>query len=219
MSYTHPETPERNAASPRWWTAQRTKVASLCGLIGGLGVLGVAGFMTGPTGLGTDPGISSLVYPLSHVLLAVPLLAANAWYGSKYGRNGRIVAVLLALSLVGYAGLSTVIFIVGPAMLGDLLVPIGVLSGTTFMLIRLFGSIYGGYLWWQANGQMSANRLTAGLFIILLPAIFVLGLLTQLGFPGWVLNAPFGLAFVALSYDLWTVNSDASGRRTPRSES
>lgn len=219
MNHNQPETPERNAASPMWWTPQRTKVASLCGLIGGLGGLGVAGSIIGPTGIGTDPGIVNLFYPLSHVLLAVPLFAANAWYSSSYGRSGRSIAVLLALSLVGYAGFTIMISIVGPALLGNLLLPIGALTGTAYISIRLFGSIYGVYLWWQANGQSSANRLTAGLFIILLPAIFVLGLLTQFGFPGWLINAPFSLAFVALSYDLWTVSSDTSVREIRRSGS
>lgn len=218
MTSTQSETPEQEKISPAWWTPRRTKGASLCSLIGGFGLLGLAGFAIGPTGIGSDLSVVSLFYPLSHVLGAIALFAANAWYGSSYGRSGRIVAVLLALSLVGYAGLSTMISIVGPAMLGDLLLPIGVLSGTAFLSIRLFGSIYGGYLWWQTNGQVSANRFTAGLFIILLPAIFILGPLTQLGFPGWVINAPVGLAFVALSYDLWAISSDTFRRGTQRSE-
>lgn len=208
MTHNQSETPEQTSVSATWWTPRRTKVASLCGLVGGLGGLGVAGLLIGNSGPGFEPGASSLLYPAWHVLLAIPVLAAATRY--SYGQRGRSVAVLLALSLVGYAGITTVFLGVSLSTIGDRLYPMGILSGTTYLAIRLLGSLYGVSLWRRASSQTSTSRLTASLFIVLLPAIFVLGMLTQIGFPGWLINTPLYLAVIALSYDLWTLDADAS---------
>lgn len=181
---------------PSWWkwTPRRTKSAALCGLLGGFSVLLSTELRVGFGG-GTDPGIGGVLYLLSHVLFAVAVLAANARYDTSYGRGGDSVAVLLVLSLVGYAGSITVVMV---ATVGDLL-PVGVLAGTAYMAIRLFGTLYGLTLWSQTN----TSRLTAGSFVALFPAIFLLGPLTQFGLPATAIEAPLALAGMALGYDLW----------------
>jgi hypothetical protein len=211
-----PETRERSADSSSWWTPRRTKLAGIGSLVGGVGGLagsfgglGLVGMSLGDTGIGITPGTVIILYPVWHILLAVGALAANAWYGTRYGRRGRIVAVLLTLSLLGEAG-TILVVMVGRTALGELLVPIGVLHATTYMAIRFFGSLYGISLW-QCEG---VSRLTAGLFVALFPAIFVLAPLTQVGFPGVLIGAPLDLAFIALGYELWTGKEVASGRET-----
>ena len=186
------------------------RLAGLGGLVGGLGGLfssfggfSVAGFSIGNTGMEIGPGAVGMLYPVWHVLFAVALLAANARYGSNSGRGGRSIAIILALSLVSYAG-SIIVLVVGRTMIEDLLLPIGALTGTAYLVIRLVGSLYGISLWQDEN----VSRLTAGLFIVLFPAIFILGPLTQLGFPGVLIAAPLDLAFITLGYDLWTGDAD-----------
>ena len=208
--------PESNAASPTWWTPSRTKLAALGCLIGGLGGLlgsfvglGLVDLSIGNTGIGITPGTVIILYPVLHILMAVGVLAANAWYGTRYGRRGRIVAVLLVLSLVGDTS-SILVIMVGGTNLGELLLPIGYFHATTYMAIRLFGSLYGISLWRQTN----ASRLTAGLFIVLLPAIFILPPLVLIGFPPTLIGAPLNLALIALGYDLWRTSIDTSVRGT-----
>lgn len=210
------ETREQNAESSSWWTPRRTKFAGLGSLVGGIGGLlgslvglGLVGLSVSNTGIGITPGTVIVLYPVWHVLLAIGMLAANAWYESSYGRRGRIVASLLVLSLIGEAG-TILILMTGRTALGELLLPIGILHATTYMAIRLFGSLYGVTLWRQA----SASRLTTGLFIILFPTIFILAPLTQVGFPGVLIGAPVDLAFIALGYELWTTRAAASGNET-----
>lgn len=212
MTREDPGMREGKTASPTWWTPRRTKLAALAslaggvgGLLGSLGGLGLVGVSLGDTGVGITPGTVIVLYPVLHVLMAVGVLAANAWYGNLYGRRGRIVATLLVLSLVAEAG-SILVLMVGRTNLGALLLPIGVFHATTWMAIRLFGSIYGVSLW----RRVGVSRLTAGLFIVLFPAIFVLAPLTQVGFPGPLIAAPLDLAFGALGYELWTEAADAS---------
>lgn len=210
MIRNEPESAAQDMPSQTWWTPRRTKLTGLIGALGGLlGALGVAGSSLG-MGIGSIAGI---IYPVCHVLVAVALLAANARYGTSYGRGGRSVAVVLALSLVSYA-VSIIILLVGHTLLGDLLLPTGVLTGAAYMAIRTFGSLYGISLW----RHTSASRLTAGLFIVLLPSIFILGPLTQIGFPGSWIGAGLYLAFIALGYDIWT-DLDTSVDENRRSES
>ena len=207
---------EEQAVSPTWWTLRRTRLAGLVclaggvgGLLGSFGGLGLVGVSLGDTGVGITSGTVIVLYPVLHLLMAVGVLAANAWYGTMYGRRGRSVATLLVLSLVGEAASILVLMIVRTD-LGELLIPIGILHATMWMAIRLFGSIYGVSLW----RHVSVSRLTAGSFIVLFPAIFVLAPLTQVGFPGPLIAAPLDLAFVALGYELWTAAGDAPARGT-----
>lgn len=204
------------AVSTTWWTPRRTKLAALSsfgggvgGLLGSFGGVGLVGFSLGDTGAGITPGIVVVLYPVLHVLMAVGVLAANVRYGSSYGRRGRIVATLLVLSLVGEAG-SILVLVVGRTELGALLLPIGVFHGAMYMVLRLFGSLYGIGLW----RYTTVNRLTAALFIALFPAIFGLGPLTRIGFPGPLIGAPLDLAFIALGYELWTDAADAPPSET-----
>lgn len=212
MTHNDPEPPKRNVASS-WWTTRRTKLAALSGFVGALGGLGIPGLPISRTGIGLELDVVGVLYPICYVLLAVTLLAANARYGASYGRGGRSIAILLALSLLSYAG-SIFVFVMDRTVIGDVLLPIGVFTGTAYMAIWLLGSLYGISLWRHAN--TSANRLTAGLFITLLPAILVLGPLTRIGFPGVWIGAPLYLAFIALGYDLWTVDADTSVRGNGR---
>ena len=212
MTSDAPEMRERNVVSSSWWTPQRVKLAGLASLVGGIGGLlgsfgglGLVGMSLGDTGIGITPDTVIILYPVWHALLAVGALAANVWYGSGYGRRGRIFATLLTLSLLGESG-TILVIMMGRTALGELLLPIGILHATTFMAIRFFGSFYGIYLW-RCEG---VSRLTAGLFIVPFPAIFVLALLTQVGFPGVLIGAPLDLAFIALGYELWTGNAVVS---------
>lgn len=216
MTSDAPETRERNAGSSSWWTPRRVKFAGLGSLVGGIGGLlgsfgglGLVGVSLGDTGIGITPGTVIILYPVWHVLLAVGALAANAWYRTRYGHRSRIIAVLLVLSLLSEAG-SILVIMVGGAALGELLVPIGILHATMYMAIRFFGSLYGISLW-RCEG---VSRLTAGLFVILFPSIFVLAPLTQVGFPGVLIGAPLDLAFIALGYELWTSRAATSERET-----
>lgn len=210
MTNNNPDTTEQNRASATWWTPKRMKLAGICGLIGGLGGLLIARFPIGSTGLGIEPTAVGLLYPIWYVLFAVALLGANARYGTSYGRSGRYLAILLGLSLLSYAG-STIILVVGNTvtLFEEFLTPIGFLAGFAYLVIRLLGCLYGISLW----RHTSASRLTAGLFIISFPAIFVFGVLNQLGFPDvLIIGTTLYLAFIALSYDLWRVDGDTSVR-------
>ena len=215
MTHNNSKPVAQNTHSQTWWTPRRMKLAGLGGLVGGFGGLlssfggfSIAGLSIGSTGMGIGPGAVGMLYPVWHVLFAVALLAANARYGSRYGRGGHSIAIVLALSLVSYAG-SVIVLVAGRTMIGDLLLPIGALTGTAYMVIRLVGTLYGISLWRHED----VSRLTAGLFIVLFPAVFILGPLTQLGFPGVLIAAPLDLAFISLGYDLWAVDLKSSAGR------
>lgn len=203
---------EQNSTSSSWWNARRTKFAGLCGLIGGFGgllpplaVLGIIGPQIGNTGVGISPRLVILLYPVWHLLMAVGVFGTNGWYRSRYGRRGRVLAVLLGASLVGEA-VSILVLMVGGIMLGELLVPIGVVHATIWMAIRLFGTLYGITLW----GHEHVNHLTAGVLVALFPEIFFVAPLTQIGFPGVLISAPLNLAVIAMGYDLWTIDSNTT---------
>lgn len=207
-----------NVEPASWWTSRRTKFAALCclvggggGLLGSVAGLGLVGLSLGDTGVGITPGTVIGLYPVLHILLGVGVLGANARFGPSYGRRGRLVATLLVLSLVGEAG-SMLVLMVGRADLGALLIPIGIVHATMFMAIRLFGSLYGISLW----RHVGVSRLTAGVFVVLFPAIFVLALMTRIGFPGSLISTPLDLAFITLGYDLWIEAADAPPRETQR---
>ena len=213
MTRSESNTAAQNATSPTWWTPRRTKLAALGSFVGGVGGL-LGSFVglgvdlsIGNTGIGITPGTVIILYPVFHILMAVGVLAANAWHGTRYGRRGRIVAVLLVLSLVGEAG-SILVVMVGGTDLGELLLPIGYFHATTYMAIRLFGSLYGISLWRHTN----ASRLTAGLFIVLFLAIFILPPLVLIGFPPTLIGTPLDLAFIALGFDLWRTSTATSVR-------
>lgn len=100
MSHNNPETVGQNVEFSAWWTPSRTKLAGLAGVIGGLGL---AGLSISRTELSIDQGAISQVSPIGYAFLVV---AGYARYsgGSIYVNGGRVVAIVLALSLVSYAG-------------------------------------------------------------------------------------------------------------------
>lgn len=149
MNQIQSETTERTPVASRWWTPHRTKVASLCGLLGGLGMLGLTSVAIGSTGPGSGLGVGSLLYSLSHVLGAIALLAATGRYGFRYGQRGRSIVLVVVLSIGVYAGLMILLSTMGPALLGERLVPIGVLTGTAYMSNGYSGA---------STGYTSGNR-------------------------------------------------------------
>lgn len=192
---------ERSISSPEWWTAQRTKSAGVGGIVGGVGLLALS---FGRTGGGFEPGAVGALYPVGYVLLAVPLLAANARYGFDYGRRGRTVATVFLVSLLSYAA-STILLLTSRIVFGSPLVPVGALIGIAYIAIRLFGSLFGVVLW----RRTAVNGLTAALFVSIVPAIFLLGPLAAIGYPGVWVESPLYLASIALGYELLTVEREA----------
>ncbi|GAA0200569.1 hypothetical protein GCM10009000_013330 [Halobacterium noricense] len=152
------------------------------------------------TGVGLDLGAINALYPVGYLLLSVSLLAADARYVSEYGRRGRLLAVLLSLSLLSYAG-SIIVLLVSRIGFGSVQTPVTGLIGIAFLAMRLLGSLYGVRLW-----RRTETRLTAGLFIAVLPAALLLGPLAVVGFPAFWIESPLYLAFIALGYDLWRGN-------------
>lgn len=183
----------QSALSATWWTPRRTKLAGLCGIVGGLGltVLSVTRI-----GIGFDLGAVNALYPVGYLLLILPLLAADARYVSEYGRRGHLLAVLLSLSLLSYAG-SIIVLLASRIGFGFVQTPVTGLIGIAFLAMRVLGSLYGVRLW-----RHTELRLTAGLFVLVLPAVLLLAPLAVLGSPAIWVESPLYLAFIALGYDL-----------------
>lgn len=202
MTQTDSGTPDRSLASTTWWTPGRVKVAGLCGLVGGLAL---AALSISRTGFGVDPGAVSLAYPFGYLLCAVALLAADARYAARYGRRGRRVGGLFALSLACY-GCAVLVLVASLRTFGLPVGPFTGLVGVAFFAARVLGSLYGVLLWRETD----ASRLTAGLFVAILPAMFLLAPLAVLGYPAVGVEGPLYLAFVALGYELSTAGTDAA---------
>jgi hypothetical protein len=192
---------ERSIVSPAWWTAGRTKSAGIGGIVGGVGLLALS---FGRSGSGFDLGPVGVLYPVGYVLLAAPLLAANARYGPEYGRRGRTVAAVFLASVLSYAA-SIVVLLASRIVFGSPLVPVGVLIGIAYIAMRLFGSLYGVVLWQRT----AVSRPTAALFVCIVPAIFLLGPLAAAGYPGVWVESLLYLASIALGYELLTVGGGA----------
>ncbi|MFH5799845.1 hypothetical protein [Haladaptatus sp. CMAA 1911] len=191
---------ERSISSPEWWTDRRTKSAGVGGIVGGVGLLALS---FGRTGGGFELGAVGTLYPVGYVLLAVALLAANARYGCDYGRRGRTVATVFLVSLSSYAA-SIIIVLASRVVFGSPFVPVGVLIGIAYVATRLFGSLYGVVLW----RRTAVNGLTAALFVSIVPAIFLLGPLAAVGYPGVWVESPLYLASIALGYELLTAERE-----------
>ncbi|MFC6824568.1 hypothetical protein [Halopelagius fulvigenes] len=204
------EGPGRTGVGLRW-TTQRIRLAGLGGLVGGLaglGVLGAGAFFGSGADPAGGPGIGfGALHLLIYVLFSAAVLAADARYGVEYGRRGRLAAVSLALSLLGYAAFVGVLVAARTAF-GDVLFSVGPLVGLAYVAVRVVGTGYGVVLW----RTESANRLEAGLFAALVPAVFVLGPFAAVGLPVQFVESPLYLAFVALGYGLRS--ADANSRRT-----
>lgn len=185
---------------PNWWTPRRVTLAGI-GAIGGgligLTFLGLAELPVGRIGRGADFGLVGLLFPISYFLFSAALLAGNASFGARLGTSGRRLGLLLALSNGIYAG-SILLLIIGNSVTASAPLAIGVVTGTAYLAIRLLGTLYGLGLW-QAP---PASRVTAALFIVLLPIVFIVGPFTNAGLSaGWI-EAALDLAYVALGIDL-----------------
>ncbi len=181
---------------------QRTKSAGVGGIVGGVGLLALS---FGRTGGGFELGAVGALYPVGYVLLAVPLLAANARYGSELRspwshRRHRIFGLAVEL-----CGLDNHLLLASRIVFGSPLVPVGVLVGIAYIAMRLFGSLFGVVLW----RRTAVNGLTAALFVSIVPAIFLLGPLAAVGYPGVWVESPLYLASIALGYELLTAEREA----------
>lgn len=174
---------------------ERTKLAGLGGIIGGLGIAAVS---FGQNAFSIDPrSLGFATITIAYVLLVVTLLAAHSRYRTDYGWVGRAVVALL---MIGLAGLAV------NFALNDLLAR-GVLSGiklgVTFVLLRLLGSVFGLVLW----RNTTINRVASGLFVAIFPAFIVfIALTASSSIAGAVFEVVFYVAFAALGYDLWTTS-------------
>ncbi|QLG28780.1 hypothetical protein HUG10_15080 [Halorarum halophilum] len=186
------------------------RIAGLGGLVAGVAL---AALSISRTGFGVDPGAVSIAYPFGYLLCAVALLAADARYGAMYGRRGRRVAALLALSLACY-GCAVLVIVASLRVVGVPFSPVTGLVGVAFFAIRVLGSLYGVLLWRETD----ASRLTAGLFVAILPAMVIFAPLAILGFPAFGVEGPLYLAFVALGHELSTVGTDATADGSGRPE-
>lgn len=210
MARTDSGIPERPLSSATWWTPSRVRIAGLGGLVAGLGLVALS---ISRTGFGVDPGAVSLAYPFGYLLCAVALLAADVRYAASYGRRGRRVGALFALSIACY-GCAVLVIVASLRVVGVPFGPLTGLVGVAFVAIRALGSLYGVLLWRETD----ASRLTAGLFVAILPAMFLLAPLAALWFPAVGVEGPLYLAFVVLGYELSTVGADATADGTGRPE-
>lgn len=139
----------------------------------------------------------TLSHSVMYALFLVALLAANARYGPDYGRLGRITACVLAIDLA-------VLTLVLPLIMyvfGEDWVPGGIIAGIAFITMHLFGSIFGILIW----RRTAISRLTAGLFILVVPAIIAVFAFQAVGvgLPAATFETFLNLGFAALGYDLW----------------
>ena len=151
---------------------------------------------SGTAGTVTDAAVT-ISHSLMYSLFLVALLAANARYGADYGRLGRVVAYMLIVDLavlVPVLPLVTLVF-------GEDWVLGGIIAGIAFITMHLFGSIFGLLIW----RRTAVSRLTAGLFILVVPAIIVVFVFQALGvgLPAATFETFLNLGISALAYDLW----------------
>lgn len=111
---------------------------------------------------------------------------------------------MFLVSVSSYAA-SIVVLLASRIVFGSPLVPVGVLIGIAYIAMRLFGSLYGVVLW----RRTAVSRPTAALFVCIVPAIFLLGPLAAVGYPGVWVESPLYLASIALGYELLTLGGGA----------
>jgi hypothetical protein len=189
------------------WTPPRSRLAGMAGIAGGVvWITMVATIVTtmGFDALNFEPGTAGPVadatitisHSLMNALMLVAVLAANARYGADYGRLGRAVAYVLAIDLaVLVPVLPLIIFVFGEDW-----VPGGIIAGIAFITMHLCGSIFGIFLW----RRTIVRRLTAGLFIAIVPAIIAVFVFQALGIglPAATFESFLNLGVAALGYDL-----------------
>lgn len=182
------------------WNARRTRLAGGGAIIGGLAGLIISGPMDIPIGrLGSNPdfGLFGVVYPFIYLLFAVSLIAADGRFEAGADAGGRSIALLLAAAVGTYAG-SLLVIMAGHFLFGEIFIPAGIVTGFAYLAVRFLGSLYGLRLWQQGR----SSRLTAGLFLSLFPALFILGILTTIGVPASSTEVVVYVAFLALGVEL-----------------
>ncbi|WP_246999880.1 hypothetical protein [Halosolutus gelatinilyticus] len=110
---------------------------------------------------------------------------------------------------MSYAG-TIVVLGITRGLFGIPISPVATLVSAASFGIRIFGSLYGIVLWTRTN----ASRLSAGLFAVTLPAVFVLSPLVLVGVPAVGIEAPLYLAFIALGVDLLTADVEPAAENT-----
>jgi len=152
-------------------------------------------------GSGTAGTLADAAVTISHsvmyALMLIALLAADARYGTDYGRLGRAVAYVLIVDLAVLVPILPLIILV----FGEDWVPGGVIAGIAFITMHLFGSIFGILIW----RRTTVSRLTAGLFILVVPAIIAVFVFQAIGvgLPAATFETFLNLGVAALGYDLW----------------
>jgi len=192
-----------------WWTPGRMRLAGMVGIAGGVVWITMTATIVAALGFDalsnleprTAGPVAVVAVTLSHsvmyALFLVALLAANARYWSDYGRLGRIAGCVLAIDLaVLTPALPLITFV-----FGDDWVPGGIIAGITFITMHLFGSIFGILIW----RRTATSPLTAGLFILVVPAIIAVFVFQAVGvgLPAATFETFLNLGFAALGYDLW----------------
>lgn len=187
------------------WNARRVRLAGGGAVVGGLVGLLISGLVEVPIGrLGSnsDFGLFGFVYPVIYLLFVGSLIAAAGRFDTGTGSGERSVALLLAAAIGTYAG-SLLVIMAGHTLFEEIFIPAGIVTGFAYLAVRFLGTLYGLRLW--KHGRSS--RLTAGLFLALFPALFILGLLTTVGVPPSVIEVVVYVAFIALGVEL--VRSEA----------
>lgn len=191
---------ERDGWTLLQWTTRRTRLAGGGAIIGGLAALTISSLIDIPIGrLGSNPdfGLLWFVYASIYLLFAVSLVAAGSRFTSSTDAGGRKISLLLAAVSGLYAG-SILLVMAGRTLFEELFILAGIVTGFAYLAIRFLGTLYGFRLWQQG----SLSRVTAGLFLCLFPALFVLGPLTTVRVPTSSIEAVVYLVFLALGVEL-----------------
>lgn len=197
--------------NPVDWNARRIRLAGGGAIAAGLIGLLLSGLVEIPIGRlssNSDFGLFGFVYPVIYLLFAVSLIAAAGRFDTGTRSGDRSVALLLAAAIGTYAA-SLLVIMAGYTLFEEIFIPAGIVTGFAYLAVRLLETLYGLRLWQQGR----SSRLTAGLFLALFPALFILGLLTTVGVPASAIEVVVYGAFIALGVEL--VRSEAG---TPTGE-
>jgi hypothetical protein len=186
-------------APSTWWTPERTRLTGIGGMAGGV-VLTLVAVVHNALDFqpGTPAGtVSGLFHAAAYALMLVALLAAGTRYGADYGRLGRVTAYAIGVSM----GVLIPVGLLSEFVFGWEWAIGGTVAGIVFLTMHLGASVFGVVLW----RRTAVNRLAAGLFIAVVPAVIVVAGLATLGIFLSVaaFEAPLYLGFAALGYDLW----------------
>ena len=190
----------KRESSSSWSTPERTRLAGIAGMVGGIvltAVAIIANAFTFEFGTPAHAAIG-LFHTSMYTLMLVTLLAAGARYDTEYGRLGRTAVYVLGISFLVLIPLIPLVEFV----FGEDWMPGAIMAGIAFLAMHLFASIFGIVLW----RRTAVSRLAAGLFIAVVPAVVAVIALETLGLASLTpaaFEAPLYLGFAALGYDLW----------------